>query len=47
MDKERDLQDEISFHQAMKERKYRQLGLTPREASDKAKRDFGGYEKFK
>jgi len=47
MDKERDLQDEIRFHQAMKERKYRQLGLTPREASDQAKRDFGGYEKFK
>src|SRR4051812_4259096 len=46
--REKDLSDEIEFHRAMKERKYReQYGLTAQEAAEKAKRDFGGFERWK
>jgi len=45
--RERELAEELEFHRALKERKYRELGLSPQQAADQAKRDFGGYEKFK
>ena len=45
---ERELADELEFHLAMKERKYQELhGLGPQAASEKARRDFGGFEKWK
>jgi len=47
MDKERELSEELEFYRALKERKYRELGLSPQQAADQAQRDFGGYEKFK
>jgi hypothetical protein len=44
--RERELAEEIEFHRAMRERKYReQYGMSERDAADKAKRDFGGFEK--
>jgi putative ABC transport system permease protein len=45
--RERELAEEIEFHRAMRERKYReQYGMSKRDAADKAKRDFGGFEKW-
>jgi predicted permease len=46
--RERELAEEIEFHRAMRERKYReQYGMSEKDAADKAKRDFGGFEKWK
>jgi predicted permease len=46
--RDRELAEEIEFHRAMRERKYReQYGMSEKEAADKAKRDFGGFERWK
>jgi predicted permease len=46
--RERELAEEIQFHKTMRERKYReQYGMSAKDAADKAKRDFGGFEKWK
>jgi hypothetical protein len=38
---ERDLDDEIAFHLAMREAEHQRSGLTPREAEISARRQFG------
>ena len=38
---ERDLNEELAFHLAMREREYTEAGLSPGEARGKARRDFG------
>jgi predicted permease len=46
--REKELAEEIEFHKAMRERKYReQYGMSAKDAAEKAKRDFGGFEKWK
>ncbi len=46
--RERELAEEIEFHKTMREWKYReQYGMSAKDAADKAKRDFGGFEKWK
>jgi predicted permease len=45
---ERQIQEEIEFHRAMREKKYReQYGLNEQQAAERAKRDFGGFERWK
>jgi predicted permease len=45
--REKELAEEIEFHRAMRERKYREQGMSAQEAAERAKRDFGGFEKWK
>jgi putative ABC transport system permease protein len=44
---ERDLDDELAFHLAMREREYRERGLTTEAASAEARRAFGNLTQFK
>jgi predicted permease len=44
---ERELTDELEFHLALKEAKYRDKGIAPSDAFYKARRDFGGVERWK
>jgi predicted permease len=46
--REREIQEEIEFHRAMREKKYRnEYGLSAKAASERAKKDFGGFERWK
>lgn len=45
---EQELEDELAHHKAMKERNYcERLGLNAQEASERVKREFGGFERWK
>lgn len=44
---EHELTDELEFHLALKEAKYREKGIAPLDAFYEARRDFGGVERWK
>lgn len=44
---EHELTDELEFHLTLKEAKYREKGIPPSDAFYKARRDFGGVERWK
>lgn len=45
--RERELSEELEFHLALKEARYREAGAAPVDASRRSKRDFGGLERWK
>ena len=45
--RERELSEELEFHLALKQARYRNQGAASREASHQAHRDFGGLERWK
>ncbi len=44
---ERELAEELDFHLALKEAEYRERGFAPGDAVYEARRDFGGFERWK
>src|SRR5262249_37236999 len=44
---DRDLDDELAFHLAMREAEYRKSGSSPQDARDRARRQFGNVTYFR